>query len=92
MESIVAKDVVEQIKNTFGSKEKYWVCRIYLNGETVWGTRTEEELLNFLAYNSKYRFGCALIVEGKCFYRGYYLNESLPKLEERIINEYNKKQ
>lgn len=78
------KDVIKQVKERVGAKSTYWVCRVYANKDMNCGKQTEEQLTEYINYNKTYRFGCALIIEGKCYYTGYYKLEQIAELEEYV--------
>lgn len=54
--------------------------RIYNNGDRVTVTR-KADLDEWLEFNSTFRFGCALFVDGRCVHRGYMENQADRVLE-----------
>lgn len=48
--------------------------RVYSNGEYVDNAVRAEDLDNHIQYNSDFRPGCALIVNGECKHLGYFSN------------------
>ena len=59
--------------------------RVYPNGDKVTLKHYSEEAKNqWVEYNSTWRFGCALFVNGVSVYSGYLNPESIKKIEESL--------
>jgi hypothetical protein len=52
---------------------------LYANGETKYNGVADEDLQYHIEYNKKWRFGRALIVDGKCVYEGCVDKELIEK-------------
>lgn len=62
--------------------------RVYRNGDSVLEPRAEgEEAEGWLEYNSTFRFGSALLVDGVVKHRGYYREAEVPELEARFAGD-----
>lgn len=74
----------EQSKNP--RTAKYKCVRVYLNGNmkrSYWDDGIED----WVEYNSVFRFGNALFVNGECVQRGYLTEESCKEYEKQFKAE-----
>ena len=56
---------------------------VYLNGDYKANGVIEANLDYHIHYNKTYRFGRALLVDGKVEYLGYFKESDIPMLEEK---------
>lgn len=61
--------------------------RVYANLDRVVEWRTADRLPEWLEYNSVYRFGNALFVDGECKGKGYLSQEQCEEQSKRILQE-----
>ncbi len=70
----------------------YSCIRVYNNSDEVHKTYFSlEEMEAWLDYNRKWRFGCALFVDGVCKYQGYLCKERCDGLEEKFRRNTNER-
>jgi hypothetical protein len=59
--------------------------RVYKNGDVVEKKLlTQEEVNEWVWSNVKWRFGCALFVDGKCHYNGYLTEGEIKEHEKHM--------
>ena len=69
------------------SPKKYHCFRVYASGiKSTSLDLTEQEKTEWIEYNQVFRFGCAMFVDGKCVYTGYFHKEQTLVLEHQIEN------
>lgn len=57
---------------------------VYSNGEYIVNIVRDEHLQSHIEYNTTFRFGRGLFIDGKCVYRGYLSEEKAKEWEEKI--------
>ena len=62
----------------------YTTVGVYLNGDYKTNGVTSEEIESHIEYNKTWRFGRALLVDGKVVHTGYYNESDIPMLEEKF--------
>ncbi len=60
--------------------------RVYLNGNYITDTYSDNEIQAWLEYNKTYRPGCALFINAECQYTGYLIDESCAEIS-KILKE-----
>jgi hypothetical protein len=64
---------------------KCW--RVYNNGDIVKKELTEAEKNEWYEYNNVFRFGCALLCDGKVLYTGYLSQERCEKIAATMFDK-----
>lgn len=62
----------------------YTTVGVYLNGDYKTNGVTPENIESHIEYNKTWRFGRALLVDGKVVHTGYYNESDIPMLEEKF--------
>lgn len=58
--------------------------RVYSNGKYISNIVREEDLKSHISYNTIFRFGTGLFIDGKCVHQGYLSGEQVKNWTKRI--------
>ena len=58
--------------------------RVYCTGDRTRKRLPVEAAKEWIEYNKKFRFGCALFVDGKCVQRGYLSKRRVEEIKNEI--------
>lgn len=61
--------------------------RVYNNGDTVRELRDDEAVETWLEYNSTYRWGCTLLIDGELRRRGYHNETRAQELVVKYVGD-----
>lgn len=69
------------------NSKTYKAVRVYKNLDKVRYDLRPDEVDNWLDYNKKFRFGCALFLDSVCVYSGYLNDEECSEISVTLHSE-----